>query len=128
MSWPVSAQPQAMLVSSEEADWSSGICGCCDDMKQCCFAFWCCPCFACITTRDFGQCLCLPLLDMFSCCIPPITMSMRASVRHRYGIRGSLCRDCVCSTCCLPCVWCQMSTEMKKGKLPTTLSDIIGRR
>ncbi|XP_008276321.1 cornifelin homolog B-like [Stegastes partitus] len=126
MSWPVSMQPEAMRTSIEEGDWSSGICDCCNDMKQCCFAFWCCPCFACITTREFGQCLCLPLLDIFGC-IPPITMSMRTSVRRRYGIKGSLCRDCLCSTCCLPCVWCQMSTEMKKRTLPTVLSDIISR-
>ncbi|XP_069001841.1 cornifelin homolog B-like [Embiotoca jacksoni] len=125
MSWSVSTQPQALLASSDDADWSSGICDCCDDGKQCCFAFWCCPCFACKTTKDFGHCLCLPLLDVFGC-IRPITMSTRVSVRHRYGIRGSLCVDCLCSTFCLSCVWCQMSREMKKRKIPTVLSDIIG--
>lgn len=54
-----------------------------------CFAFWCCPCFACITTRDYGECLCLPLLEIFGGLIPPITMSMRVSMRQRYGIRVS---------------------------------------
>lgn len=50
-----------------------------------CFSVWCFPCFACITARDHGECLCLPLLD--SCgCIPPITLSMRVSTRRRYGI------------------------------------------
>lgn len=33
--------------------------------------------------------------------------------------QGNLCTDCLCSTFCLPCVWCQMATEMKKQKLPT---------
>eukprot|EP00064_Thunnus_orientalis_P021739 superscaffoldBa00006808_g21907 len=89
-----------------------------------CFAFWCFPCFACKTSRELGECLCLPMLDVFGC-IPPITMSMRVSVRHRYGIQGSLCNDCVCSTFCLYCVWCQMSREMKKRKLPAVLGDII---
>lgn len=51
-----------------------------------CFAFWCCPCFACRTTKRYGQCLCLPLLDIFGC-IPPITTSMRVSMRQRYGIK-----------------------------------------
>lgn len=51
-----------------------------------CFAFWCFPCFACVTTKKYGQCLCLPLLDYFGC-IPPITLSMRASMRQRYGIK-----------------------------------------
>uniref|UniRef100_UPI0037E73DF9 cornifelin homolog B-like n=1 Tax=Semicossyphus pulcher TaxID=241346 RepID=UPI0037E73DF9 len=126
MSWPVGRQPQALVVSSDDAEWSSGICDCCDDMTECCFACWCCPCFACITTKAWGQCLCLPLLDVCGC-IHPITMSMRVSVRQRYGIRGSLCSDCVCSFFCQSCVWCQISREMKSRKLPTVLGDIISR-
>ncbi|XP_027887616.1 cornifelin homolog B-like [Xiphophorus couchianus] len=128
MNWTVSTPPQtAVLVSSEEGDWSTGICDCCQDKKQCCFAFWCCPCFACRTTKKFGQCLCLPLLDALGC-VRPIAMSVRVSLRQRYGIRGSLCRDCLCSTFCLSCVWCQMATEMERRKLPTVLSDIVSRR
>lgn len=50
-----------------------------------CFAFWCCPCFACVTSKKYGQCLCLPLLDIG--CIPPITLAMRVSMRERYGIK-----------------------------------------
>lgn len=50
-----------------------------------CFAFWCFPCFACITAREAGECLCLPLLDGFGA-IPPATMSMRVGMRQRYGI------------------------------------------
>ncbi|TMS14201.1 cornifelin homolog B [Larimichthys crocea] len=126
MSQPVWTQPQTQVFTSNDAEWSSGICDCCDDMKECCCVFWCCPCFACKTSKALGQCLCLPLLDVCGCA-RPITMSMRVSVRHRYGIRGSLCNDCVCATCCLPCVWCQISRETKMRKLPTMLSDIIHR-
>lgn len=53
-----------------------------------CFAFWCFPCFACMTTKRYGQCLCLPLLDSFGF-IPPISLSMRVSMRQRYGIKVS---------------------------------------
>lgn len=56
-----------------------------------CFGFWCCPCHACIHTREYGQCLCLPLLDIFGI-IPPVTMSMRVSMRQRYGIKVSTFR------------------------------------
>ncbi|KAM9333776.1 cornifelin-like [Pholidichthys leucotaenia] len=126
MSWVVTGQPGVFVDYPDDGDWSSGLCDCCDDMKQCCFAFWCCPCFACRTTKKFGQGLCLPLLDGITCCWP-ITMSMRVAVRRRYGIRGSLCRDFASSMFCLPCVWCQMSTEMKKREIPTTLGDIISR-
>ncbi|XP_008289072.1 cornifelin homolog B-like isoform X1 [Stegastes partitus] len=81
-------QPQPVMDSRDSEEWGSGICDCCDDVPECCFAFWCCPCFACITTKAYGQCLCLPLLDIFGA-IPPITMSMRVSMRQRYGIKVS---------------------------------------
>lgn len=52
-----------------------------------CFAFWCFPCFTCITAKNYGECLCLPLLEYFSGFIPAITMSMRVSMRQRYNIK-----------------------------------------
>uniref|UniRef100_A0A8C7YCB6 Plac8 onzin related protein 3 n=1 Tax=Oryzias sinensis TaxID=183150 RepID=A0A8C7YCB6_9TELE len=82
-----------------------------------CFAFWCFPCFACITSKKAGECLCLPLLDGFGC-IPPITTAMRVSIRKQYGIEGTICRDCVLSFFCGPCSWCQISREMKIRKAP----------
>uniref|UniRef100_A0A8C1XPF6 Plac8 onzin related protein 5 n=1 Tax=Cyprinus carpio TaxID=7962 RepID=A0A8C1XPF6_CYPCA len=80
-------------------------------IESCCFAFWCFPCFACATSRKHGECLCLPLLDGFGC-IPPITMAMRVSMRSRYGIQGTIFNDCLYSTFCGICTWCQMSREM----------------
>ncbi|XP_071361898.1 cornifelin homolog B-like [Trachinotus anak] len=94
-------------------EWGSGICDCCQDVPECCLAFWCFPCFACKTSKAYGECLCLPLLDAYSC-IPPITMSMRVSMRQRYGIRGTMCNDCVYATFCTACAWCQMSREMRR--------------
>lgn len=144
MSWTVASQPRPLVCSSEEeGDWSTGICSCCNDMKQCmntfviiyththtqnslnylslvnilnsvnwvdifrilpnltpvsgypgsdpegCWVFWCCPCFACKTSKAFGQCLCLPLLDVCSC-VHPATMVMRTNVRYHYGIKVRL--------------------------------------
>ncbi|CAB1345302.1 unnamed protein product [Coregonus sp. 'balchen'] len=85
-----------------------------------CLAFWCFPCFACITAREAGECLCLPLLDGFGA-IPAATMSMRVGMRQRYGIEGTMCNDCVYSFFCGPCTWCQMSREMKTRFQPITL-------
>ncbi|XP_030293044.1 cornifelin homolog B [Sparus aurata] len=121
MSTFVVQQPRPVMVAQNSDEWGSGICDCCEDVPQCCFAFWCCPCFACITTRDYGECLCLPLLEIFGGLIPPITMSMRVSMRQRYGIRGTMCRDCVYSTFCTSCSWCQMSREMKKRNYQVVL-------
>ncbi|KAK5887102.1 hypothetical protein CesoFtcFv8_015736 [Champsocephalus esox] len=91
-----------------------------------CLWFWCCPCSACRLSRTLGQCLCLPLLDVCGC-VRPISFSMRVLVRQRYGIRGTMCRDCLCSTFCVPCVWCQMSREVSDRKLPAGLGDLISR-
>ncbi|XP_067257160.1 cornifelin homolog B-like [Chanodichthys erythropterus] len=112
-------QPKPLILAPGSDHWSTSICEC-DNLNDCCFAFWCCPCFACITARDHGECLCLPLLDSFGL-IPPITMAMRVSVRRTYGIEDSICNDCVLSFCCGPCSYCQIRREMKARNQPVTL-------
>ncbi|XP_051579361.1 cornifelin homolog B-like [Myxocyprinus asiaticus] len=114
-------QPKPFVMTHTANQWSSGICDCCDDMKSCCFAFWCFPCFACVTARNYGECLCLPLLDG-SGFIPPITLSMRVSARNRYGIQGTICNDLIHSIFCGPCVWCQMAREMDTREQTVTLA------
>ncbi|KAA8586517.1 hypothetical protein FQN60_000353, partial [Etheostoma spectabile] len=93
-----------VMVSRESEEWSSGICDCCDDVPD----------------KKYGECLCLPLLDGFGL-IPPITMSMRVSMRQRYRIRDTMCNDCLYSTFCGVCTWCQMSREMKRRNIPIVL-------
>ncbi|KAG8431254.1 hypothetical protein GDO86_019178 [Hymenochirus boettgeri] len=51
---------------------------------------------------------------------PPISMAMRASVRERYRIPGSICDDCCMLYWCYSCSWCQMAREIKKRKQPMT--------
>ncbi|XP_055054724.1 cornifelin homolog B [Misgurnus anguillicaudatus] len=113
-------QPKPFDMTHTSNQWSTGICNCCDDIPECCFSFFCFPCFACSTARKHGECLCLPLLD-FTGCIPPITLAMRVSVRSRYGIQGTIFNDCLYSACCGPCVWCQMSREMNVHGQTATL-------
>ncbi|KAM6907008.1 cornifelin homolog B-like [Xenentodon cancila] len=114
-------QPQPVMETHDSQEWGSGTFACLDDVPQCCFACWCCPCFACKTSKDYGEPLCLPLLEIFGWCIPPITMSMRVSMRERYGIKGTMCMDCACATFCTSCTWCQMSREIKRRKIPIVL-------
>ncbi|XP_047462185.1 cornifelin homolog B [Mugil cephalus] len=117
----VITQPQPVMVIRDSEEWGSGICDCLENVPECCFAYWCCPCFACKTSKDYGEPLCLPLLEIFGGFVPPITMSMRVSMRHRYGIKGTLAEDCLYSACCTSCVWCQMSREMKRRNIPIVL-------
>ncbi|KAK0135575.1 PLAC8-like protein 1 [Merluccius polli] len=91
-----------------------------------CFGLWCCPCHACSTAKKAGECLCLPLLD--SCgIIPPAAMAMRLSMRRRYQIEGTLCKDCVYATFCYACTWCQISRELNSRAMPSLFSDILSK-
>ncbi|XP_065146700.1 placenta-specific gene 8 protein-like [Paramisgurnus dabryanus] len=122
---------QPYIVANRYSSWSSGLCDCGQDMNSCCYAFWCCPCFACSTTGEFGESTCLPLLDMLGpgfmaafgapVCVPPVTLGMRVAIRHKYEIQGSICEDIMVSCCCIWCSWCQMSREIKDRKKPITI-------
>ncbi|XP_075061080.1 cornifelin homolog [Mixophyes fleayi] len=127
---PVSVQPLAApqsvtFIQMNANNWASGVCDCCDDIGICCCALWCFPCFQCKTANDFGECVCLPLLDPIcagyignSLMCPPVSMAMRAAVRERYRIPGSICDDCCTLYWCLSCSWCQMAREIRKRKQP----------
>uniref|UniRef100_A0A4W5PT93 Plac8 onzin related protein 6 n=1 Tax=Hucho hucho TaxID=62062 RepID=A0A4W5PT93_9TELE len=95
--------------------WSSSICDCCDDMKicECCFGFWCPCCLICQISTDFGECFCLPLLDIFTNCVPAGSLALLSTMRERYRIQGTICNDCLLVTCCTPCARCQMARELK---------------
>ncbi|XP_035264634.1 placenta-specific gene 8 protein-like [Anguilla rostrata] len=100
----------------EPGQWSTGLCDCCSDVGDCCFALWCLPVFVCKTTGAVGACPCLPLLDCVGC-VPSASLAMRATVRARYGIKGNVWSDCFYGCCCYALSWCQISREMKRRAL-----------
>nr|XP_014349803.1 PREDICTED: cornifelin homolog B-like [Latimeria chalumnae] len=83
----------------------------------------------CKTADDFGECMCLPMLDPGMCggysgcagCVPGVSLAMRAAVRERHKIQGNIFNDLCCLYWCYPCVWCQMAREIKKWKQPLTI-------
>uniref|UniRef100_A0A8C1U2K2 Plac8 onzin related protein 6 n=1 Tax=Cyprinus carpio TaxID=7962 RepID=A0A8C1U2K2_CYPCA len=108
----VNVQPAMMVTTTNvtSTQWSSGVCDCCEDMGICCCGLWCPYCLMCKTSEEFGECLCLPLLEIcFGGMLHPITLSMRSSMRERFHIQD----DCCSVFCCTVCVWCQMARELK---------------
>ncbi|XP_023194868.1 cell number regulator 10-like [Xiphophorus maculatus] len=106
-------------------EWKSGLFDCFEDVSTCCYGFWCCPFLTCTVSRRFGEQTCLPVCDMLTSAtvlmcgvpviIPPVTLSLRASIRNKRGLKGSLCNDILISCCCIWCSWCQMHRELKEG-------------
>ncbi|XP_049442883.1 placenta-specific gene 8 protein-like [Epinephelus fuscoguttatus] len=115
-------------------DWKTGLCDCFEDCNTCCYGFWCCPCLACTVAGKFGENPCFPLCDLCSpavlsavcgipLCVPPAVLSIRAGMRHKYGIKGSLCLDVQISCFCSWCSWCQMQRELiHRSKPPTVIN------
>uniref|UniRef100_A0A672IB02 Plac8 onzin related protein 6 n=1 Tax=Salarias fasciatus TaxID=181472 RepID=A0A672IB02_SALFA len=115
-------------------DWTSGLFDCFEDASTCCYGFWCGPCLACTVSGRFGENNCLPLCDILapavlSACgiplfVPPANLSMRAAMRNRYNIKGSLCKDIAASCFCVWCSWCQMHRELKERKKTPTVINV----
>ncbi|XP_030584190.1 cornifelin-like [Archocentrus centrarchus] len=115
-------------------DWHTGLLDCAKDVPSCCYGFWCCPCLACSISVKLEENTCLPLCDIFgpgvfaACgiplCAPPAVLSARVAMRHRYGIKGSLCKDIAVSCVCEWCSWCQMHRELKHHKKTPTVINV----
>ncbi|XP_031139684.1 protein PLANT CADMIUM RESISTANCE 6-like isoform X1 [Sander lucioperca] len=117
-------------------DWSSGLFDCGENASTCCYGFWCCPCLACTVSEKFGENRCLPLCDMVGPAItalifgipvgavPPAGLSLRAAMRTRYAIEGTLCRDIVISCFCGWCNWCQMHRELRNRENTPTVFNV----
>ena len=50
-------------------------------------------------------------------CIPGGLMSLRSKLRTGFRIRGSLCKDCIATSCCPICAALQMAAELDKQEL-----------
>ncbi|XP_054656277.1 cornifelin homolog B-like [Dunckerocampus dactyliophorus] len=116
----IRVQPQSRCLQGTE-QWSTGLCACHEEMGDCCFALCCLPVFTCKVSSKAGACPLLPLLDCIGC-VPPASLAIRASVRERYGIQGSVWSDCLYGCCCYSLSWMQISRELKRRAAAHTSS------
>ncbi|KAM3387456.1 hypothetical protein ACQJBY_010351 [Aegilops geniculata] len=110
------------MASLNNGSWSTGLCGCCDDVGSCCLTFFC-PCVAFgriaeIVDRGATSCCVSGTLYMllasvtggwgclYSCCY-------RSSLREQYGLKEKPCADCCVHWSCEPCALCQEYRELK---------------
>ncbi|UJR26424.1 hypothetical protein I4U23_007756 [Adineta vaga] len=89
-----------------EHEWSSDLCNCCDNMSQCCYAYFCWYCFLGSLAHKIKE-------SSVSCCFVPNVLAVyRMKIRSILKIRGSACNDC-CVVCWCPfCAGVQMVNEL----------------
>lgn len=102
-------QPQTQILVQGPGDWSSDICACCDDMTLCLIGL-CCPFFLpCVVSVKAGECCCVGWM---------CPVALRATIRERYNIRGSIFSDFCTLNHAYLCAFCQMGRELdyRNGK------------
>ncbi|XP_061197548.1 placenta-specific gene 8 protein-like [Saccostrea echinata] len=113
----VVVQQQQVPTRPSPRDWSTGICGCFEDMASCCAVTWCANCYMCYLSNKLGESCCLPFaIAGYGSLVP-----LRTKVRAENNIVGSICEDC-CMVCwCPACVMCQLSREHDNIQLNQTI-------
>ncbi|CAF3317366.1 unnamed protein product [Rotaria socialis] len=87
-------------------EWNVGLFNCCDNVSQCCYAYWCWCCFVNSLANTIGESTC-------SCLCVPYSLAMyRMKVRSVYRISGDSCKDHCATSCCPVCVGLQMRNEL----------------
>ncbi|RNA40616.1 cornifelin A -like protein [Brachionus plicatilis] len=104
------AQPGSVRKSTfklYENEFSSGLCDCCTDFGNCCFAHFCFPCFMCKVYQNAGECFCTPIF------FPNSAAFLRTKVRQGYRIKGQMWKDCFAMYFCTCCAFIQIANEIK---------------
>ncbi|CAL1353317.1 unnamed protein product [Linum trigynum] len=105
----------------ELVDWSSGLCDCFSDCRNCFITFWC-PCVTfgqVAEIVDMGSSACgvngalytlIACVTGFPCCF---SCFYRSKMRQQYGLKGTHCGDCLVHCFCEYCSLCQEYRELK---------------
>ncbi|KAJ1704023.1 hypothetical protein LUZ63_003802 [Rhynchospora breviuscula] len=112
------APPDAL---PQKQAWSTGLCGCFDDVSNCCLTCWC-PCITfgqIAEIVDKGNTSCGTagglyfLLYCFTGCQWIYSCTYRSRMRKENNLEEAPCADCCVHFCCEAFALCQMSRELK---------------
>ncbi|KAI9082143.1 hypothetical protein K1719_035883 [Acacia pycnantha] len=102
-------------------DWSTGLCDCTSDVKNCCITCWC-PCITfgqIAEILDKGSTSCGAsgaLYTVVACvtgCACLYSCFYRSKMRHQFLLKDDPCCDCLVHCCCEPCALCQEYRELQ---------------
>ncbi|KAI4319656.1 hypothetical protein MLD38_033233 [Melastoma candidum] len=129
--------PVQRAAAGGSAQWSSGICACCDDIPSCCIGLIC-PCYLFGKNAEFlgsgtlmgsctthfllwslvnaGCCLLTDgiLLGLPGCLVACYACSYRKALRSKYGLEEAPCGDFVTHFFCHLCAVCQEYREIRE--------------
>ncbi|KAB5551616.1 hypothetical protein DKX38_008927 [Salix brachista] len=124
-------------VGDGPAQWSSGICACCDDTQSCCVGLFC-PCYlfgknaeflgsgtligSCVTHFILwalvnSVCCCMTdgiLLGLPGCFVACYACGYRRALREKYNLQEAPCGDLVTHFFCHLCANCQEYREIRE--------------
>ncbi|KAH9531968.1 hypothetical protein CY35_19G065000 [Sphagnum magellanicum] len=113
------AAPLNQLPPPNSGTWTTGLCGCSDDINSCCCATWC-PCVLMGRVAeivDEGRTSCLSagclffwLLALAGSCVI-YSYGFRTRLREKYGLPPKPCGD-FCSD--YWCIWCSLAQETRE--------------
>ncbi|XP_030961600.1 protein PLANT CADMIUM RESISTANCE 2-like [Quercus lobata] len=110
-----------LVQSKARVPWSTGLCDCFSDYKNCCLTMWC-PCItfgriAEIVDKGSSSCGAGGALYTLICCVVccPCFYSCfyRSKMRQQYTLEKSPCGDCLVHCCCESCALCQEYRELE---------------
>ncbi|XP_030529203.1 protein PLANT CADMIUM RESISTANCE 2-like [Rhodamnia argentea] len=117
----VDASAPPTFEERDQVQWSSGLCDCLSDRRNCCITCWC-PCItfgqiAEIVDKGSSSCgVNGALYTLISCTVGwccCYSCFYRAKMRQQYALKKSPCGDCCVHFWCECCALCQEYRELK---------------
>ncbi|KAL7149511.1 hypothetical protein ABFS83_05G045500 [Erythranthe nasuta] len=114
-------EPRPRIPPKSQVPWSTGLCGCFSDCRNCCITCWC-PCItfgqiAEIVDKGSSSCGQNGALYTLIACVTgcPCFYSCfyRSKLRQQYLLHESACGDCCVHCFCESCALCQEYRELK---------------